>query len=209
MGPTALNDAIERGDVEPPFSITEHGRGKAWYGHTLIKMARQRLAQQKKLQDELKKRAEEARKKPELQTRQTRSKEHSSSPMTMSGPADSGVTMEDTMLVEVPNVCAGWEGDGARSIDLNLTHYLMNEALESDFKSIKSALQIATWALCIRLNRGDSLADGFGRLFNELKPRSKTDEAVTAARLSRPKARPKQIGGRRREIYPASSFRRY
>src|SRR5262245_59190787 len=40
---TAMNDAIARGDIDPPVPVTENGRAVGWYGYQLIALCRKRL----------------------------------------------------------------------------------------------------------------------------------------------------------------------
>jgi hypothetical protein len=45
---TAINDAIERGDITPPFQVTEGGRLRAWFGWQLIAAQQERLERQRR-----------------------------------------------------------------------------------------------------------------------------------------------------------------
>ena len=41
---TALDDAIDRGDIEPPMALTAGGRARGWTGRQIINHHRRRLA---------------------------------------------------------------------------------------------------------------------------------------------------------------------
>lgn len=41
---SALEDAIDRGEIPPPFALTASGRAQAWTGRQIIEHHRQRLA---------------------------------------------------------------------------------------------------------------------------------------------------------------------
>jgi hypothetical protein len=40
----ALEDAIERGDIPPPVSLTASGRARGWFGRQIIEHQQRRLA---------------------------------------------------------------------------------------------------------------------------------------------------------------------
>ena len=41
---TALDDAIKRGEIEPPMWLTDSGRARGWLGSVIIKHHQKRLA---------------------------------------------------------------------------------------------------------------------------------------------------------------------
>src|SRR5262249_48462981 len=44
LKPTAIDDAIARGDIDPPAPLTATGKAMGWYGFQLIEMIERRLA---------------------------------------------------------------------------------------------------------------------------------------------------------------------
>jgi hypothetical protein len=72
---TAIEEAIENGDIPPPLPLTDHGTATGWMGITLIELQRKRLAKTEALRAE-------AKAKPRLtprerrQARRTKAKQH-------------------------------------------------------------------------------------------------------------------------------------
>jgi hypothetical protein len=45
LGRSQIDDAIERGELEPPIKLTASGRARAYTGSQLLRIQRRRLAQ--------------------------------------------------------------------------------------------------------------------------------------------------------------------